>query len=53
VADVRDEKPKHKRPTREQMDERHSIPLDPDVAIRALMEVDPDAPEADEKQGDD
>jgi hypothetical protein len=40
---------KHHRPTPEQLDERHSIPLDPELAIEALLKVDPDAPEADEK----
>lgn len=28
------------------MDERIAIPLDPELAIRALMRVDPDAPPA-------
>jgi hypothetical protein len=28
------------------LDERISIPLDPELAIRALLQVDPDAPPA-------
>ena len=31
------------------MDERIKIPLDPELAIRALLRVDPDAPPADDK----
>jgi hypothetical protein len=36
----------HHRPTPEQLDERHEIPLDPELAIEALLKVDPDSPEA-------
>jgi hypothetical protein len=45
---ARDRTEPHKRPTPEQLDERHSIPLDPELAIEALLKVDPDSPEADE-----
>ncbi len=31
------------------MDERVSLPLDPETALRALLRVDPDAPEADSR----
>jgi hypothetical protein len=31
-----------------EMDERVAIPLDPELAIRALLKVDPDAKPADE-----
>jgi hypothetical protein len=31
------------------MDERISIPLDPELAIRALLRVDPDAPPVDDE----
>ena len=37
-----DTKPKH------DMDERVAIPLDPELAIRALLRVDPDAPPAED-----
>jgi hypothetical protein len=30
------------------LDERVSIPLDPELAIRALLKVDPEAPPADD-----
>lgn len=40
---------KHKRPTAAQMDERVSIPLDPEQAIQAVMETGPHPREADEK----
>lgn len=33
-------------PTPEQRDERVSLPLDEDTALRALLKVDPDAPPA-------
>jgi len=48
VATRKREEPHH-RPTPEQLDEKHSIPLDPELAITALLKVDPDAPEADEE----
>lgn len=32
------------------LDERISIPLDPELAIRALLKVDPDAEPADEQR---
>lgn len=32
-----------KHPTREDRDEKVSIPLDPEVALRALLQVDPEA----------
>ena len=37
----------HRRPSAAEMDERVAIPLDPEIAIQALMKVDLDAPEAD------
>ena len=33
-----------------EMDERVSIPLDPELAIRALLKVDPDAEPAEDQQ---
>lgn len=41
-----DEKPDQKR---EDRDEPVKIDLDPDVALRALLEVDPEAPTSDHK----
>jgi hypothetical protein len=35
-----------------EMDERVKIPLDPELAIRALLQVDPDAPPADDAVDD-
>ena len=35
-----------------EMDERVAIPLDPELAIRTLLKVDPDAPPADEDAKD-
>jgi hypothetical protein len=35
------------------MDERVTLPLDPETALRALLKVDPDAPPADKGHGDD
>ncbi len=32
------------KPAKQDMDERISIPLDPEEALRGLLEVDPDAP---------
>jgi hypothetical protein len=40
---VRDEKPKHKRPTPEQLDERLVIPLDTETAIESILKVDPES----------
>ena len=39
-------KPARKRPTREQLDERLSIPLGPKPGVDATPELDPDSPEA-------
>jgi hypothetical protein len=36
---------KHTRPSAAEMDERITIPLDPETAIEALLKVDPDSPE--------
>jgi hypothetical protein len=44
---VRDEP--HKRPSKAEMDERITIPLDPETAIKALLKVDPDSPESTDK----
>jgi hypothetical protein len=37
----------HKRPTAEQLDERINLPDDPAKVIEAILNVDPNAPEAD------
>jgi hypothetical protein len=48
---VRNEKPKHKRPTPEELDERLVIPLDPETAIEAILKVDPESePDPDSDQ---
>ncbi len=39
-------------PTPEDRDKRVSLPLDPETALRALLRVDPDAPAADEDDGE-
>jgi len=44
------EKPVHRRPTPEQLDERVALPADPEKAIEALLKVDPDAEPDDEAQ---
>jgi len=41
---VRPGKPKHKRPTPEQLDERLVIPLDTKTTIESILKVDPDSP---------
>jgi hypothetical protein len=41
---------KNRRPTQEQLDERVTIPLDPEAAIQAIMETGPHPePKTDEK----
>ncbi len=35
-----------RRPSTEDRDERVALPLDPELALRALLRVDPDAPPA-------
>jgi hypothetical protein len=48
--------PEGKQPTPEERDEPVAIPLDPEEALRGLLNVDPDAPvvqdESEKKQGD-
>ena len=44
-------KPKPKRPTAEEMDERLVVPLDPEEALRALLKVDPDSEPVENDEG--
>ncbi len=41
-----------RRPRPEDRDERVVLPLDPEMALRALLRVDPDAPPVESAQGD-
>lgn len=38
----------HRNPTPDERDERIALPLDPEVALRALLQVKPDSDENDE-----
>lgn len=40
----------HRNPTAEQRDERISLPLDPETALRALLAVDPDDTDGDDTE---
>ncbi len=42
-----------RQPTPGDRDEHVALPLDPEIALRALLQVDPDAQPVDEGDGDD
>jgi hypothetical protein len=42
-------KPKHRRPTKEEMEERLVVPLDPDELVEGILQVKPD--DGDEASG--
>jgi hypothetical protein len=42
----------HRRPTAKQLDERVVIPLDPEQAIKAIMETGPNRPEEEKSEPD-
>ena len=41
---------KHKRPTREELDERLAIPLDAHTTIEAILKVDPESEPVDQAE---